>query len=76
VSFLAREVLGIVGSQIETKHIFSVAGIITNLQQSRLGINNLDCFVLVIKNWFNDVHARCVGGRLKICMITYKLNKS
>jgi len=60
VSFLACQVLGIVGFQIETKWIFSVVGIITNLLQSKLGIDNLDHRVLVIKN----------------CMITNKLNKS
>jgi hypothetical protein len=58
-------VLGIVGFQIKTKQNFNVVGIITNLRQSRLGIDNLYHLVLVIKNWPNDVHARCDGGRAK-----------
>ncbi len=74
VSFLACQMLRIVGFQIEIVQIFNVDGIITNLQQSRLEIDNLDHLVLVTKNWLNNAHARCDGGRLKICMITYKLN--
>lgn len=42
VSFLARQVLGIVGSHIQIKWIFSVVGVIINLRRSRLGIENLD----------------------------------
>ncbi len=34
VSFLAHQVLGIVGSQIEIKRIFNIASVITNLQWS------------------------------------------
>jgi hypothetical protein len=48
VSFLAYQVLENVGFQIVTEQIFSVVNIETNLQQSRLGIDNLDHLVLVI----------------------------
>jgi hypothetical protein len=33
VGFLAQQISGIVGSQIETKNIFSLAGIFTNLRR-------------------------------------------
>jgi hypothetical protein len=39
VGFLARQYLGIPGSQIETERIFSVAGVFTNLQRTKLGID-------------------------------------
>jgi hypothetical protein len=41
---------GFVGSQIEIEYIFGVVGVITNFQCSKLGIDNLDCLILVIKN--------------------------
>ncbi len=36
MGFLARQILGIVGSQIEAKRIFSLARILTNLRRCRL----------------------------------------
>ncbi len=33
VGFLARQILGIVGSQIEIERIFSLVGILTNLKR-------------------------------------------
>ncbi len=36
ISFLARQILGIVGSQIEIERFFSLAGILTNLRKCRL----------------------------------------
>jgi hypothetical protein len=42
VVFLAHQIFRIVGSQIETERIFNLVGVITNLQRSRLGIENLD----------------------------------
>jgi hypothetical protein len=58
VSFLTRQVLGIVGSHIEIKQFFNVVGVISNLKWSWFGIENLDWFILIIKNWHNDA---CVG---------------
>jgi hypothetical protein len=45
--------------------MFSVVGVIINLKQSRLGIENLDQLIFIIKNWSNDI---CVGcdGPLKL----------
>jgi len=56
VSFLAHQVLGIVGLHIEIKQILSVASVITNLKRSRLDIENLDQLILIINNWLSDVH--------------------
>jgi hypothetical protein len=64
VSFLFCQVLGIVGSYIETKRIFNIACVIMNLRQFRLGIDNLDRLILV-KNWLNDMHLGCVGAKEK-----------
>jgi hypothetical protein len=60
VVFLACQVLGIVGSEIEIEHTFNVVGVITNLRCSNLKIDKLDCFILVVINWFNDLHIGCV----------------
>jgi hypothetical protein len=44
-----------VGSHIEVERVFIVAGICTNLQHSRLGINNIEMLINIYKNWSNDV---------------------
>jgi hypothetical protein len=54
MGFLARQYLGIPGSQIETERIFSVAGILSNLHRSKIGIDNLDILVMIYKNWPHD----------------------
>jgi hypothetical protein len=45
--------------------MFNVVGIITNLRWSRLGIDNFDHLVLVIKNWLNNACVGCDGGKAK-----------
>jgi hypothetical protein len=65
VSVLARQVLGIMGSKIQIEKIFNFVGIVTNLWRSRIGINNLNCFVLVIKHWPNNACIRCDGEEAK-----------
>jgi len=42
--------MGIVGSQMITKRIFSMVGIITSLKHYQLGIENLDKVVLIMNN--------------------------
>ena len=54
VGSLARQYLGIPGSQIETESIFSVVGILTNLRRSRLGLENLNNLIMIYKNWPSD----------------------
>jgi hypothetical protein len=54
VGFCARQILGIVGSQIETERIFSLAGILTSLRRCHLQLEILDELNFVSKNWAND----------------------
>jgi len=51
--------LEIVGSQIETKRIFSFAGILTNLRRCHLQTKFLEKLIFVNKNWPNDL--RIIG---------------
>ncbi len=60
VTFLARQILGIVSSQIDTEHIFSLAGILANHRRCRLQSKNLDeKFIFVSQNWPNDPRLGC-----------------
>jgi hypothetical protein len=59
IDFFARQILGIVGSQIETKMIFSLAGIFTNLKICCLQSKNLEKLIFVSKNWLNDARVGC-----------------
>ncbi len=43
-------------------NIWLVSLVITNLWQSRLGIKNLDCFIFIIKNSFDNVEVGCDGN--------------
>jgi hypothetical protein len=55
--------LGILGSQIEYKRIFSVAGILMSLHRSRLGTANLDTLVMIQKNWPFDARTDCISQK-------------
>jgi hypothetical protein len=46
IGVLACQILGIVGSQIETKRIFSLVGILTNLRRCHLQSKNLEKLIL------------------------------
>ncbi len=46
---MIQQILGIVGIEIAMEKVFSVAGICTNFQHFRLGIENLE-------NYSNDAH--------------------
>jgi hypothetical protein len=59
VGFVARQILGIVGSHIEVEKVFNVAGICTSLQRSRLAIENIEMLISIYKTWSNDA---CVEG--------------
>jgi hypothetical protein len=50
IGFFAWQILGIVGSQIETERIFSLFGILTNLKKMSLQTKNLEKFIFVNKN--------------------------
>lgn len=51
VAFLARQILGIVGSQVEIERIFSITGVILSQQRRRLGMEHLEKLVFISKNW-------------------------
>jgi hypothetical protein len=59
VSFLARQILAIPGSQIETERIFSIASVLTSLRRCRLGLNNLDSLIMINNNWPDDSRREC-----------------
>jgi len=63
VEFVARQILGIVGSQIEANRVFNIVGICMNLCCSRLGTENLEMFISIYKNWPEDAR---VGGFLSM----------
>ncbi len=52
--FKVRAILSLLGSQIETKRIFSIMSILTCFCHCRVGLKNLDLLVLLIKNWHDD----------------------
>jgi hypothetical protein len=47
VEFVACQILGIVGSQIEVKRVFSIVCICKNLQRSQLRIDNLEMLISI-----------------------------
>jgi hypothetical protein len=57
--FCVRKILGIVGSQIETLKIFSLAWILTSFRRCRSQSQNLDKLIFVSKNWPNDPRISC-----------------
>lgn len=54
VCFLAKQIVGILGNQIECESIFSILRVLTSLGKCRLGLTNLDALVMICKNWPND----------------------
>jgi hypothetical protein len=59
MAFLAHQILGIVGSQIETEKKYSLVEIITNLKRCCLQSNNLNKIIFISKNWPNDPKVGC-----------------
>jgi hypothetical protein len=59
IGFLAQQILGNVGSQIEIKGIFSLTNIFTNFKRCRLRYKNLEKLIFVNKNWPNDARVGC-----------------
>ncbi len=54
VSFLAHQFLSIPSSQIETKWIFNIVEILTNLHWCWLNVQNIDKLIMILNNWPND----------------------
>jgi hypothetical protein len=74
VGFLAKQILGIVNSQIETKRIFSLFGILTNLRRSHLQLENLENIIFVNKNWPNDVKVDCKVPSSLVKLIDFEID--
>jgi len=47
---MARQILGIVGFQIEAKRVCSIVGICTNLPHFYLGMDNFQMLISIYKN--------------------------
>jgi hypothetical protein len=56
VAFIAQQVLGIVGSQMEVKRIFNIVNICTNLRHSQLGTDNFEKLIIIYKNLHSGAH--------------------
>jgi hypothetical protein len=59
IGFLVKQILRIVSSHIETKHIFSLVEILVSLNRCWLQSKNLDELVFVSQNWPNDPRVEC-----------------
>jgi hypothetical protein len=59
VGFCARQILKIVGSQIEIEIIFSLVGILTSLRRCCLQLKNLNKLIFVGKHWLDDPRIGC-----------------
>ncbi len=58
-AFLAKQILGIIDSQIETKCIFNLARILTIFKRYRLQFKILKKMIFVSQNWPNDPWLGC-----------------
>ncbi len=58
VGVFAGQILGIVGSQIETI-FFSLASVLTTLEDVVYKSKNLEILIFVSKNWPNDARVGC-----------------
>jgi len=54
IGFYVKQILGIIGSQIEIERIFPLDGILISFRRCRLQSENLDKLIFVDKNWPND----------------------
>lgn len=60
IAFLACQFMGIIESHIKIEKIFSMAMVIISLKQCQLRVDDLDNWVLIMKNWPNqDPTSRC-----------------
>jgi intracellular sulfur oxidation DsrE/DsrF family protein len=53
--FFSKQILGLIGSQIDIERIFSIIHILTNLEKYHLQLENLENLISMTKNWPNDV---------------------
>jgi hypothetical protein len=57
--FFSKQILGIIGSQIEIEKMFSLTHILINLKKCHLHLENLENLISMNKNWPNDVRVCC-----------------
>ncbi len=60
MTFLAKLILGIPGSQIEIEKMFKSNWVLTTLWQCHLQVESLDLIITIVKNWPNDLHVNCM----------------
>ncbi len=60
ISFVAWQFFWIPKSQIEIEQIFNIVGMLTSLWHCKLGVENLNKLVMIMKNWSTDARANCV----------------
>ncbi len=63
VVFLAKHILGIPRSQIETKRVFSLARVLMPLQRCQLQVINLDRIITIVKNCPNNLCTNCMPNK-------------
>jgi hypothetical protein len=59
---------------IETKRIFSLVEILTNLRRCHLELNNLNFLIFVNKNWPNDAKVNCKAPSNLVDLINSEIN--
>jgi hypothetical protein len=74
VGFCVGKIFGIIGSQIETKRIFSLARIFTSLRRCCLQSKKLDKLIFVNKNWPYDPRVNCKSPSSLVDFIENDLN--
>jgi hypothetical protein len=56
VAFIAQQVLGIVGFQIEVERIFNIVNICIILRHFQFSMDNFETLKIIYKNWHNGAH--------------------
>ncbi len=74
IDFLIKQILGIVGSQIEIKNIFSLTEILTNLKRCHLQLDNLEKWIFMNKNWLDDARMGCKALNNLVMLVDFKLD--
>jgi hypothetical protein len=59
MGFLAKEIFGILGSQIETKLVFCLVGVLIALRHCHLQVENMDHIINLVNNWLDDLCVNC-----------------
>ncbi len=62
VAFLAKQILRIPVSQIETGRVLGFVGVLTALRCCPLQVENLDRIIIMVKNQPNDRHMNCTAN--------------